>query len=371
MKILFTCLSNGWGGLEMYTLTILLQLKKNGFDVSLLAIRNSQISIEAKNHNIITHEIDSSYWSIPISIKKISFLIMKENYDVIHSHISKDLWLVVPALKLIRSKSSLHFTKHVASGIVKKDILHNWLYKRINRAYAISNMIKNNLENTTLIPKEKIFLLYNGVDTNKFNPKNIDRSVIRKEFNIVEGEILIGMIGRISQGKGHEEFIKCAHILLRKYNNIKFIIVGHASIGEEEYFQKIKTLTSSLKLSDNIIFTGLRKDIPEIFSAMDVFVFPSHDEAFGLTLIEGMSMQVPNVCSRASGVLEIAIDNQTSLLFEKGNADDLADKVSMLIESQSLREKLSVNSRKRVLQIFDLENYIRQLDNHYKETITK
>lgn len=371
MKILFTCLSNGWGGLEMYTLTILLQLKKNNFDVSLLAIKNSQISIEAKNENIITHEINSVRGLIPFTIYQISLLLKKENYDVIHSHSSKDLWLIVPAMKLIQSKSSLHFTKHVASGIEKKDFLHNWLYKRINRVYAISKMIKNNLIDTTSIPSEKIFLLYNGIDTQKFNPDKINRKTIRNEFNIADNEILIGMIGRISQGKGHEEFIKSAEILLNKYTNLKFMIVGHASIGEEEYYKKIKSLATSLVFNEKIIFTGLRKDTPEIFSALDIFVFPSHDESFGLTLVEGMSMQVPNVCTRASGVLEIAIDNETSLLFEKGNAEDLADKVSKLIDSPSLRITLGLNSRKRVMQLFDLENYTQQLINHYKETIVK
>lgn len=368
MKILFTCLSNGWGGLEMYSLSILLQLKKNN-DVYLLAIKNSPIYNEANNFNIKTFLIKSENYFNPFSFISLRKLLSKEKFDVIHSHSSKDLWFLVPVLKFLKLSTQLHFTKHVASGIIKKDFLHTWLYSRINKVYAISKMIEENIIRTTSISKEKIILFYNGIDTQKYNPQLYDRKKFRNEINVTENEILIGMIGRISQGKGHKEFINSANILMQKYDNIKFVIVGHASIGEEEYYNEIKKIADTVKHKEKIIFTGLRKDIPEILSAIDIFVFPSHDESFGLTLVEAMSMQKANVATKASGVLEIAVDNFTSLLFNKEDVDDLTNKISLLIEDSQLRKLLGENSRKRVLENFDIQNYTKKLTEYYEETI--
>ncbi|MEW6004524.1 MAG: glycosyltransferase family 4 protein [Stygiobacter sp.] len=369
MKILFTCISNGWGGLEMYSLTILLHLKKLNYDVSLLALKSSNLYKEAEKENIKLFFIETeSYFNLNsfIQIKKI---IQKEKFDLIHSHSSKDLWFVVPVLKIINSKIPIHFTKHVASGISKKDFLHNWLYSRINKVYAISKMIEQNLLVTTSIKKEKIVLLHNGIDTEKFNPDLYERKIFREEIKIGDDEILIGMIGRISQGKGHEEFLLCAEKLLNKYSNLKFVIVGHPSINEDGYYKRILEFAERINQKERIIFTGLRKDTPNILAGIDIYVFPSHDESFGLTLVEAMSMKKPNVCTRASGVLEIAIEDETSLLFNKGDVDDLSEKISTLIKSKELRMKLGENSRRRVLENFDLNGYIQKLLMHYQVSV--
>jgi len=123
------------------------------------------------------------------------------------------------------------------------------------------------------------------------------------------------MMARFSPGKGHEEFLFAAKELNKNFTNLKFLIVGEPSRGENDYAEAIKKLASDYKLS-NLIFTGFRSDTPEVLSAMDIFVFPSHAEAFGIALAEAMSMGKPSVCSNAEGVLDIAVDGVTSLFFE-------------------------------------------------------
>lgn len=369
MKILFTCISNGWGGLEMYSLTILRQLKKSNHNVSFLTLKSSKLYYEAEKENIKLFVVESENYLSLKSFVYLKKIIQQEKFELIHAHSSKDLWFIVPVLKFINSKIPLHFTKHVASGITKKDFLHNWLYSRIDKTYAISKMIEQNLLATTTIKKNKIVLLYNGIDVDKFNPDLYKKEVFRNEIKIGDNEILIGMIGRISQGKGHEEFLLSSEKLLKKYDNLKFVIVGHQSVGEENYYRKIIDIYNSIEMRDKIIFTGLRKDTPNILAAIDIYVFPSHDESFGLTLVEAMSMKKPNVCTRASGVLEIAVENETSLLFNKGDVDDLTNKISALIDSDELREKLSINSRKRVIENFDLNEYIQKLLVYYQATV--
>ena len=159
----------------------------------------------------------------PFSVLKISAILKSACYDLIHSHASKDLWLLVPALKLFNSSIPLVFTKHIGSYIVKKDFLHNKIYNRVNLALAISSVIKSNLINTTALTADKIEIIHNGVDVEKFSIANADKKRLRKELKISEDEILIGMTGRFSPGKGHEEFLFAANQLGKRFSNLKFI----------------------------------------------------------------------------------------------------------------------------------------------------
>ncbi len=103
---------------------------------------------------------------------------------------------------------------------------------------------------------------------------------------------------------------------------------------------------------------------------MDIFAFPSHSEAFGIALVEAMAMKKPSVCSKAEGVLDIAVDNDTSFLFENKNAADLKSKLKMLIESKETRISFGENARRRVIENFDIEIITDKVVKIYSEAIT-
>ncbi|MGK9368303.1 glycosyltransferase family 4 protein [Melioribacter sp. Ez-97] len=371
MRILKTCFSKSWGGLEIYSLTTILKLRERGLNTALFSLEDAPITKEAKEHRINTITIDNAGYLNPAAIKKTISLLKKENFDIIHCATSKDLWLITPALKLTGLNTPLLMTKHMGSYIVKKDLLHRFIYKRLDYALAISNVIAKNLVDTTPLRPDKIKLLHNGIDTKFFDPGKYEKNKVRSEFDIKDDELLIGMTARFSPGKGHEEFIAAANMLCKEYDNLKFIIVGKASRGEDDYENKIKDTARQSGIGDKIIFTGFRKDIPDILAAIDIFVFPSHAEAFGIALIEAFSMAKPNVCSASDGVLDIALDETTSLLFKKQSADDLAAKLKRLIEDGNLRERLGANARRRALEHFDIEIFSDKLIAIYKEALNR
>jgi glycosyltransferase involved in cell wall biosynthesis len=368
MKILYSCLSKSWGGMEMVTLTGIKQLLKQKHKVELLCVDESRLQLEANNLGIIIHPIKIGKVTNPFLIFKVSSIIKSGYYDVIHSHASKDLWFIVPALQILKSQIPLVFTKHVGSYIIKKDFLHTKIYNRVNLAIAISSVIKNNLIETTTLTEDKIKIIFNGVDLKKFKPDNADRNKIRNELNISENEILIGMTGRFSPGKGHEEFLVAANQLNRQFSDLKFVVVGEASHGEDEYANSIKQLAVNYQLR-NVYFLGFRSDIPDALAAMDIFVFPSHAESFGIALIEAMAMFKPSVCSNSEGVLDIAVDNETSYLFKVKDGNDLTKKLEQLILNPEKRKTFGNNARKRVAELFNLEKVTDQIINVYSKLI--
>ncbi|MGD8305718.1 MAG: glycosyltransferase family 4 protein [Ignavibacteria bacterium] len=365
MKILYSCLSNSWGGMEMVTINSIKQLKAKSINVELLCVSGSRIHMEANNLGIIIYPVKASGYVHPLLVLKLISIFRQGKYDLIHTHASKDLWLLVPALKMGRFDTVLIFTKHIGSFINKQDKIHNWLYNRVNCALAISNVIKQNLIETTSLSENKIVLHFSGADAKKFNPLTVDPKKVRNKFEIEDNEMLLGMIARYSPGKGHELFIEAARVLSKKYNNLKFLSIGEASKGEDEYAHDIKELANKYDLK-NIIFPGFRHDIPDILAAMDIFIFPSMAEAFGMALVEAMAMGKPCVCTKSDGVLDIATDNETGLLFEKNNVNDMIDKIETLICSKEIRVKLGNAARERALLLFNSENQFDRLIEIYK-----
>lgn len=370
MKVLITCLSQSWGGLEMYSIQTAKQLIEKNIETNILCFVDSRVHKESLMNNIPVITSNFKNYFQPIEYFKTSKLLKEKKFDIIHCQASKDLWLIVPALKLANLSTPLLLTKQMGSYIIKKDFLHRWIYNRVDVALAISKVIAKNLVDTTPLTENKIELLHNSIDTEKFNREMIDRNKVRTEFKIGTNELLIGMMARFSPGKGHEEFILAANELIKKYKHIRFMIIGEPSKGEDKYAAEVKTLVSSLDIIDNIIFTGYRKDIPEVLASLDIFVFPSHAEAFGIALAEALSMGIPSVCSNSDGVLDIAVDNVTSLLFEKKNWLDLKNKIETLINDEHLRNNFSIASRKRAIEMFDIKIFMQKLIGIYNRLLS-
>ena len=370
MKILIACLSRSWGGLEMFAVTSAIQLKNRGYEVKLIAYPDSKVFEDCRNKNVEVFPVKAKSYFHPTQIIKLAAFIKKNKFDLIHTQYSKDLWTIVPALQFARSDAPLFLTKQMGSFIVKKDFLHKALYNRVTCAFAISEVIRKNLLDTCPLIPDKIKLLHNAVDTKKLNPELFDGSGVREEFGFSDNEIVIGMLARLSHGKGHEEFLLSAQKLLTKNKNIKFLIVGDPSAGEDEYGQKIKNLSVELGLTDNVIFSGFRKDIPEVLAALDIFVFPSHSEAFGIALVEAMAMEKPCVGTKSDGVLDIIVDNETGYFFEKNNVDELTEKIDLLINSEKERIRFGKNSRKRAVEKFDIEVLTDLVIQYYEETLS-
>ncbi len=368
MNLLEMCTSQSWGGMEMRTLKISQSFKELGHSVTLLCYPGSSLDQEARKAGIKTITFpfkNGIHLSLILKLRKF----LKQNqFDLIHTQFSRDLRFVVPASEKLKYKPPIVLTKRLGSYISKKDLFHRYVYSRVDLITAISKVIKQNVIDTCPVEPSKVEIFYNGIDVEKFQSALTHRDEKRKELGI-DDEIIVGIFGRFSPGKGHEEFLQAAKIISEKRNNVKFLVAGPESHGEEVYARSICKLAKKLKLNNKVIFTGYRKDIPELMGAIDILAVPSHAEAFGIALIEAMSMGKPSVCTRADGILDIAVEGETSLLFEKQNSSDLTNKLELLIESPEKRRRFGNNARKRAVENFNLDVVTEKVIKIYKTAI--
>jgi rhamnosyl/mannosyltransferase len=142
-------------------------------------------------------------------------------------------------------------------------------------------------------------------------------------------------------------------------------------VGSGDYYDKLKETVKDKGLARKVILTGgvPFNDIPKYLAACDVFVLPSFSrlEAFGLVVLEAMASSKPVIVSNIPGVTEVVVEGEEGLHVEPMNAQDLADKINLLLSDSSLRKKMGENGRRKVETEFTWDKVVNQLEEVYKE----
>ncbi|MFQ5443359.1 MAG: glycosyltransferase family 4 protein, partial [Nitrospinales bacterium] len=205
----------------------------------------------------------------------------------------------------------------------------------ITSGTAISDMMNK----VSGVSPEQVVSIVAGVDMKRFDHR-ISGEPVRKEFGLKPGQPLIGKIAVIRDWKGHDYFLEAVPLILKKFPEARFVIVG-SGVQEETVRQKI----NNLGLGHCVIMTGHREDIPKILAALDVFVLASYaGEATSQVIPQAFAMKRPVVATRAGGIPEILDDNERGILADIRSAESLAEGIMRLLENPDLAERFVENA---------------------------
>lgn len=197
------------------------------------------------------------------------------------------------------------------------------------------------------IPQENIEILTTGVNITKFNP-NVDCTSIRKEFGIKENDILLLFIGFLVPRKNIPLLIELIKLLVIDRPNTVMMIVGDDPYNKG-HMKKYKDMIPRDLLDKNIIFTGYRKDVPQLINACDIFVFPSMGEGLPGVLMEAAACGKPIIASDIEGgTSDIVKHGENGFLAEPGNLESFLNYTKILIDSDILRNEMGAASLEKI-----------------------
>ena len=201
----------------------------------------------------------------------------------------------------------------------------------------------------------------NGVDIERFESvgKNIQFSL--------SGKPTILYVGRLAYRKGLQVLVRAMPFILKEIPNAHLIIAGK---GYMDGF--IKVLIKSLNLEGNVTMLGFIPDekLPELYASSSLFVMPSlYCESFGVTLLEAMASGRPVVASNVGGIPEVVKDGVTGLLFKRGDAEDLADKIIKVLSDRSLAQSLASNAKEIVKERYSWPVIADKMEDLYEKTL--
>ena len=184
----------------------------------------------------------------------------------------------------------------------------------------------------------------------------------------IGSQAVIGLVGRVTPGKGHHVLLEAAALLVQRGLNFRLVLVGAPDPGSVEdaaYLEKLKQSARRLGIERLVEWAGYQADPDPYYRTFDVLAMPSIvREGLGMVAIEAMQWGVPVVGSRLGGILEIVRDGENGLLFTPGDPSSLAASLERVLTDDVLRERLEAGARPSVDDRFSVETFrskIRQI----------
>ncbi len=244
---------------------------------------------------------------------------------------------------------------------LRRRLFRRAAYSMADAVFALTRELRDFHARQAWVRRDRIGVIYNGVDTERFAPSSESRIAVRRELGLPEASFVVGSVGRLVPIKDHATLLKAATVLVGKGVNVRVLLVGSGPERER--------LESCAKgpLADRVCFAGDSDRIPEMLNAMDVFVLPSLGEGMSNTLLEAMACALPVIATTVGGNPEIIEKEEHGCLFAPGDAEWLAEKLKLLASDPALIHQLGTEARRRVVESFSLSRMMENYRNLYLE----
>lgn len=234
------------------------------------------------------------------------------------------------------------------------------LLRYTDAVVGISNKVKDCLQDTFNLPKNKTHAIPNGVDCKLFSVPQ-DKNHYKTKCGLDGGDIVIGIVANLKKNKNHIFLLKSFKNLLLQNNKLKLLIIGQGFKDDPEGSEKdIQSFIKEAGLDDEVSLMGGRSDVPDLLKAMDIFCLVSYKEGLPISLIEAMATGLPVVGTDVAGIKDVIIPHENGFLVELNDEEQLIQALNRLIDAPSLRHKFGTKSRKLADQSYALENCMKQ-----------
>ncbi|WP_165771003.1 glycosyltransferase family 4 protein [Bacillus cereus] len=347
------------GGLERIIVDLMVKNRKNPNYLCVINDRWSKEYIEMLNKDSVLLCNRKEGTRNPIinlgTIYKTCRFINNNNIDIIHCHDTFSLKFAYLLKKIMKVK--VVFTVH------DTNIYNEKLNKYPVDGYiAISKTVYNNVNK--YVPKEKIKLVYNGIDLEKFGGSRELRDKNKDVLNIA-------CVARIvPEKKGQDILIKALNILKNQYGYKEFNCFFAGAAADQKQINELNDQILEYNLEENVEFIGNIENVEDLYRDTDIFVLPSRYEGFGLVVVEALAAGCAVVVSKLEGPLEIVKENEEyGLYFKKENYKELAEKLYRLVNDKDYRNQYENNSKtfEYLEREYSLEEMIERYNKFYRE----
>lgn len=294
---------------------------------------------------------------------RIRKIIHDENIKLIHAHKpGSNFWAGILG-KIFGLPVISHLHTHPDElGRIGGKAITKFIASMSSKIISISENVRLSLIEDEGISPSKIVAIQNGIKYRDYvqEPNNN----LKAELGIDPDSKVIAIIAAFRKEKNHEMLLRAAKELLDKKQGYTFLLIGDGELREQ-----IEMKARDLGISGSCIFTGLRTDIPNILSIIDIGVLCSVYEGIPLVVLEYMAASKPAICTDIKGVHEIIEDDRNGLLIPLDDTSALARAIERLCEDQSFADELRKNGFKTVSENFSEETMINKIENLYDKVL--
>jgi glycosyltransferase involved in cell wall biosynthesis len=346
------------GGITSYVLSLGYGLRKQGNKVFVASLpgwgekflRENDIpflNLRLKTKSILNPRIIRSYFIL-------KRFIQRQDINLIHAQtrFTQFLALLLSKGLDIPYISTFH-------GFYRPHLMRRLLPCLGDLTIAISQAVAQHLIEDFNLDRERLRVIYNSVSPELSYGMD-------KDYRPFKGSPTLGVVARLSREKGHLVLFSAFKQLIKDYPQARLLVVGTGKIEWE-----LKDWVRQENLANQIVFLGNIAQLDPLFKILDVSILPSTQEGFGLSILESQANSVPVVASSIGGITEIIQHRENGVLFKPDDQFELYQAIRLLLEDDSLRQKIVENAKQQIKERFSLQRMTLQVEAVYKELINK
>jgi glycosyltransferase involved in cell wall biosynthesis len=362
-KLMLLAIGLGVGGTESHILELASRIDRSRFDVTVCTLKSGgRVAEELQARGIRVLSLDGAGKLDARVLFRLLTIIREERPDVIQAFL---FWANVAA----RICGRLVRTFSIISSYHDEIVTEGWIIRLVDRLtlkwthgiLCCSEAVRRSVVSRIGGTGQQFTVIPFGVDVDRFGTP---AAATRRELGLQDDGAVVGTVCRLVEPK------KGLSILLQAMSELKrrlrkppcqLLIVGDGPARET-----LEALRDRLELSEWVVFTGTRRDIPRVLHAMDAFVLPSLYEGFGIAILEAMAAAKPVVATTVGGIPEFVVPGDTGLLVEPGHATALAEAIERLLCEPERARQMGIRGRERVLAGFQMSTVVRRHEQVYE-----
>lgn len=367
---------NIWSGAGTYATLLIDSLAKKGHDVTVICPTDSVIE-KKENINFLMvkkPKLDPTWISISYNFSKKLKQLGKKRFDIIHFTDAREaLFYSKSETPVVGSMLDYYFTVANKNPLYYKKYYNDWfkryLYYNFGKAIErktlfnlnvilpVCQHISNKLQIVYKIPANKLRVVYNGIDIEKFKAS-------RKKYQKPDYPIIL-FIGTNFQRKGLPHLIKSSPQVIKELPTVQFYV-----IGKDPNAEILKKLCTTLNVENNFKFLGHIKyqDLPFYYEIADVFVMPSLIEGFATVFMEAMASGTPVIGGNVGCTKELINHGKNGFLVEKDDVDQLAAYILESVRDRDLKALL-INGGYKTVENFNIRITVSNILDVYKDIL--
>ncbi len=373
MRILFVITSSHIGGTEKFLYQLVTRLDTARFQAVVCSLKKPGYFARClQQQGIRVYSLDMPekvngltpvYFLL--GFVRLLYIIKKGKFDLIHSLLYRANLLARLAgsmggvSQIISSERCLTRHKHPLAVWFDRCTVPMSTYVLAN-----SKAVAEQLRVRERVNPEKIRIIYSGMDQKEqLSQERI--TALKSSIGISSQEYVIGCVARLHPDKGLEDLLRAGAIIGGKFSSFRILLVGDGP--QRAYLQE---LAHKLGIGQQVVFTGFRSDVDSLIQTFNLFVLPSLEEGFSLSIMEAMVFGIPVIATRVGGMPEIIISNKTGVLVPPHEPRILAREILRLIHNPGLAQKLGKAGELQVKNKFSFPQCLEQIENLYEGKIS-
>ncbi len=369
------------GGAQTNTVYTAKKLNRDRYEVAVLSgpsedVGGGELVSEVKQAGIPFTEIPELITPVHpykdlITLIKLYLFFRKYSFDIVHTHGSKagilGRWAAravgVPVVvHTVHGWSFNDFLPRLKKGVFL--ILERLAAPFTDKFIVVTNLdIQKGLQEA-IGKADDYVTIRSGIDVHRFMDVQVDVRDKKKELGIREDWPVVCMVGRLSEQKAPQEFVKACHFVAQHHSQVSFLLIGDGPLRPQ-----VESLARELGIAEQFVITGIRDDVHEILPVADVLALSSLWEGLPRIIPEGMAAGKPLVVTAVDGSKEGIVEGVTGFLVPPRESKRMAERIVQLLEDRALAKRMGDEGRRRVYPEFCVDHMVRRIEQVYEELL--